>query len=223
MKHYVYKIEDSITNEFYFGSRTCKCNPSNDKYMGSMQTWKPNKLNLTKTILCDEFLNREDAILMEAQLISEHINNPLNRNYYIPNKGFHTVGYGYWTGKTGPNTGKKHTYEVKEKQRIMMLGTTHSEETKNKMSKSHMGLIKTSEHRKKLSKSLKGKPKSINHIQKLSECHKIPVLQYDKNYNLIKEWNGIIDAERTLKITHIIDVCKGRNKTAGGFIWKYKQ
>jgi hypothetical protein len=222
MKHYVYKIEDIITNEFYYGSRSCKCNPNDDKYMGSMQTWKPNKINLIKTILKDDFLTREDAILEESILISNGINDALNRNYHIPNKGFHTVGYGYWTGKVGPHFGFKHTEETKQKQKHMMLGTTHSDETKSKMSKKHIGKIKSIEHRENLRKALLGKKKSKNHIKKLSECHKISVLQYDLNDNLIKEWKGIIDAERQLGITHIIDVCKGRNKTAGGYKWKYK-
>ena len=50
MKHYVYKLEDKKTKEFYFGSRSCKCEIINDKYMGSPKTWKPNKDKLVKII-----------------------------------------------------------------------------------------------------------------------------------------------------------------------------
>ena len=43
MKHYVYRLDDIISGEFYFGSRTCNCEINCDTYMGSMKKWKPNK------------------------------------------------------------------------------------------------------------------------------------------------------------------------------------
>jgi hypothetical protein len=223
MYHYVYRLDLLETGEFYFGSRTCKCNPVDDVYMGSMTRWKPDKSKLKKTIINQLFLTREDALEEEARLIKENINNILIRNYYIPNKNFHTTGWGYWTGKIGPHKGHRHTDEVKERQRKMMLGTTHSDETKSKMSNSHKGKVKSVEHRLNLSKALSGKPKSNYHKKIISEVHKIPIIQYDKFGNFIKEWNGIIDAQRELNITHITDVCKGRTKSAGGYVWKYKK
>ena len=48
-RFYIYRIEEKFTKEFYWGSRTCKCVPKEDPYMGSMKTWKPNKENLIKT------------------------------------------------------------------------------------------------------------------------------------------------------------------------------
>jgi len=39
--HYVYKLKHKDTGEFYYGSRTCECNPELNDYMGSMTTWKP--------------------------------------------------------------------------------------------------------------------------------------------------------------------------------------
>lgn len=51
-----------------------------------------------------------------------------------------------------------------------------------------------------------------------------PVLQYDKNGNFIKEYPSIMDAERKTGIRHniICRVCKGKQRTSGGYIWKYK-
>lgn len=51
----------------------------------------------------------------------------------------------------------------------------------------------------------------------------IKVMQYDKNMNLIKIWDCIKDVERELGIfgTSISACCRGKRKTAGGFIWKY--
>jgi len=51
------------------------------------------------------------------------------------------------------------------------------------------------------------------------------VLQLDLNNNHIKTWMGIITASKELKINRctITDVCSGRKKTAGGYVWKYFQ
>lgn len=77
------------TGEFYFGSRTSKLHPTNDCYFGSMKVWKPNKKNLKKIILKEEFNNREDAIEYEKLIIKQFINDPLNRNYNIPHTNFY--------------------------------------------------------------------------------------------------------------------------------------
>ena len=49
------------------------------------------------------------------------------------------------------------------------------------------------------------------------------VLQFDKNGNFIKKWTTIKDVEIELGIpnSNIVKCCKGKRKTAGGFIWKY--
>lgn len=60
--------------------------------------------------------------------------------------------------------------------------------------------------------------------KKGKKYHIRPVLQYDKDGNFIREWDTITEAERTLNIAHKIwDVCQGKRKTCGGYIWKYKR
>jgi len=209
MNHYVYKIIDKKTKEFYIGSRSCKCNVDDDNYLGSPIHWKPNKNRLQKEIIKDNFINRKGAFKYEAALIIKNLDNPLNMNYHIPGIGFTMIG-------------KKHTEQSKQKNREKHLGKVCSEETKRKMSESHKGKIKSKEHRKNLSKSLTGKIVSKEHANHISEALKIPVLQYDMNMNFIKEWAGQIDIKRKLGINHIGDCCKGKTKSAGGFIWKFK-
>ena len=48
------------------------------------------------------------------------------------------------------------------------------------------------------------------------------VNQYDLKGNLIKSWNSIIEVEINLSInnSNITSVCKGKRKTAGGYIWR---
>ena len=51
-----------------------------------------------------------------------------------------------------------------------------------------------------------------------------PVLQFNLQGNLIKEWPSVSKVEEEMGITHISDCCLGRYgyKTAKGFIWRYK-
>ena len=50
----------------------------------------------------------------------------------------------------------------------------------------------------------------------------IPILQFTKDGTLIKEWSSAHEAYRQLGISHICQCCKGRRKSAGGFVWRYK-
>lgn len=48
------------------------------------------------------------------------------------------------------------------------------------------------------------------------------VYQYDKENNLIKRWDSMMDIQRALGIqaSKISMVCSGKRKTAGGFLWR---
>lgn len=98
-------------------------------------------------------------------------------------------------------------------------------EQKNKISLSKKGheCYNDIERNKKISKALKGIPQTY-HIESVIKAKSIPVLQYNKQGNLIKEWFSGKEAARTLKLQQagINGACKGKYKSAGGFIWKYK-
>lgn len=55
--------------------------------------------------------------------------------------------------------------------------------------------------------------------------HSIPIVQYDLEGNKIKEWEGMKVASESLGIgkTNISACCRGKAKTAGGYIWRYKK
>ena len=91
--------------------------------------------------------------------------------------------------------GTKLSIEIKDKIRNSKLGTKHSKETKEKMSEMRIG--------KTTSKT---------------------VLQFDIDGNFIKEWSSGRQASLELKIcySHINKLLNGCGKTAGGFIWKFK-
>ena len=53
------------------------------------------------------------------------------------------------------------------------------------------------------------------------------LLQYSKDGEFIREWQGSREVERELDINHsdIIQCCRGnpKYKSAGGFVWRYKE
>lgn len=84
------------------------------------------------------------------------------------------------------------------------------------------------EVRKKISKTLTGRslpPRSQKHIEALRAAspNKKSVKQFTKDGELVKIWDCVSDAARALNVSqaNISDCCKGCQKSAKGFIWKY--
>lgn len=121
---------------------------------------------------------------------------------------------------------KNKIFSLKTRKKISDFhkGKIVSKETRLKMSNSQIGRKMSKEAKLKMSLARKGKVNSIETNKKISERMKIPVLQFDKNNNFIKEWCCADVAGKTLNIQpcHIAGVCKNKRKTIGGFIWKYK-
>jgi hypothetical protein len=114
MFYYIYKLIHKETGEFYFGSRKSKVEPEKDiAYQGSMVRWKPDKSLLDKVILKSDFLIYEDLIHYEIQIILQHKNDPLNRNYSIPNSKFFLTKSEDTIGEKNGFYGKHHTVEHK--------------------------------------------------------------------------------------------------------------
>lgn len=103
------------------------------------------------------------------------------------------------------------------------LGKKHSQETKNKISLARIGIKYSAEVN--IKKGRKGRV-SINKgkFGKYSSKSK-PLIQYDLNHNIIKEWNCGADVKRELGYSAgcISLVCNGKIKSYKKYIWKYKQ
>jgi len=82
----------------------------------------------------------------------------------------------------------------------------------------------------KIGKALKGKSKPKGFGEKVSKSNKgiirnnKKICQYDLEGNLIQEWESGREAWRQLGIHYgsISSCCKGKTKTAGGYIWRFK-
>jgi len=107
-----------------------------------------------------------------------------------------------------------------------LKGNKHSEHKKGK-EHGNYGKTKSKEHKQRL-KGIKKPGVSIAHTgvkkPKISEVKSKPVLQYTLENIIIKEWPSAVDASIILniKVASICNTLKGRAKTSGGFIWKYK-
>ena len=72
---------------------------------------------------------------------------------------------------------------------------------------------------------------NLNHIEQemwtdeLRASISKPVLQFSKDGEFISEYFGAREAARLLDIvpSSIIECCNKKRKSAGGFIWKYKE
>lgn len=62
-----------------------------------------------------------------------------------------------------------------------------------------------------------------NKIKIISQTASKSVSQYDLQGNFIQQFESLSAAARSLNVasTHIAEVCKGKRKTAYGYIWKY--
>lgn len=115
-------------------------------------------------------------------------------------------------------------------------GRIVSEETKQKISESHKAKQLSDEHKRNISESLSGENNPMygrQHTEetknKMSENHadyngsknpkakKIYCVELDKVFDTIKE----CAEELNINYTNIINVCRGRQKTAGGYHFIY--
>jgi len=131
------------------------------------------------------------------------------------------------------NLGKHHSEETKIKISESNKGKIVSEETRLKKSKSMLGRKNTIQQNINISKGLIGKKKSKQHIENMMKNRvKIieatikalskPINQYDLEGNFIKEWSSQTEAKKYYKCD--INSClRERQKTAGGFKWRYKK
>lgn len=106
-------------------------------------------------------------------------------------------------------------------------GYVHSNETLKKISEATKGKSKPFGFGDKISKWLKSKPKTVSHRKKLSEGKLnsgSKIIQYSKLGEYNKTWDNIDMVAKTLQVSResIAGCCRGKSKTAHGYIWRYE-
>ena len=114
----------------------------------------------------------------------------------------------------GNTLGRRLSKETREKLSISHLGLGHSLEVRRRIQKSHKGL----------NTWMKGRKSSKETKEKISKALKIPIIQYSLMGEMIKEWDSTKSASKELSIhnTDISQNLRQERKSAGGFIWRYK-
>lgn len=185
-------------------------------------------------------LDHNDWEPLETKWIQHYTD--LGYNVVNQNKGgggpeFHTK---YTCDKISKSkTGQKYPKEHGEKLSKAFKGRTVSKEVREKISKSSKGISRNKgkkpllgkhpslETRQKMSKpksSTINMKKSVEVAHKIAIAHHKPIIQYDLNNNLIKEWSSVKEAAESLMKNNggISSALTGVNKTAYGYIWRYK-
>ncbi len=166
-------------------------------------------------------LTKEEAEQKEIELIAFYKSNKRSFGYNI------TAG-GHYQGMLPEETKKKISKSH--------IGMQYDEVFRKKQSelklgnKNRLGQKQSEECKKKISEKNKGKyagDKNYfhSHIFSGKDNHNSKaVARYDLSGNLIdiKESANLYAIEmRLINASHISDVCKGRRKTAYGYVWKY--
>lgn len=100
-------------------------------------------------------------------------------------------------------------------------GKKRPKEVRDKISKSKMGNKLPESVKKKISKTLTGKKQS----EKTKRKRYKPVVQLDLEHNIIREFDYLRKAAKAVNGNPgpISNVCKGKQKTAYGYKWQYKE
>ena len=200
----VYMHINKINNKFYIGitgqQAEQRWGSNGSNYSTQAYFWNAIQKygwdNFEHIILLDQ-LTKEEACKIEVLLIA--LLNTQNPNY----------GYNIRGGGDGGT-----------------LGLRMSDETKNKISESLKG-------RQAWNKGIKmpprkqtsdvGRKNTSGEKRNTTGSRAKKVIQYDLDCNFIRIWSSMSEASRILNIDHacISDCCRGKQKTAGGFIWRY--
>lgn len=250
--HKIYSLIDPNTNKVrYIGFTELTLNKRLNYHLKEAKNPKSNpthKINWLRKLLKENKIpliilieETENYIEKEIFWISE----------YIKNGEELTNGTTGGDGRKGPlpesakkklseiNKGKSPTLETREKISKANKGREFSEdhkqklrkpksiETRKRMSESRKGNSLSSKTKEKISQKLKGRifPGQLDQLSKARENRKLKeVEQYNKNLDLLKIYPSSQEAEKItgIKSNLIRDTCNGNQKTAGGFIWRYK-
>ena len=175
-------------------------------------------------------INSDDTYNLKDPLLNEH-NDYVKSKLSKINTGENNPNYGNkWSDKQrkkmsesrkGKNWeelyGKKKSDEMKKEAAERKKGSTQSDETKEKIRKSNIGdknpAYGKGDRQRGDKNPMYGKPAK----------HRRVVIQFDKQGNLIKEYDFINQVvECGFNAGNVAMAAKGKLKSAGGYIWKYK-
>lgn len=234
----IYKIENTITHKVYIG-QSCDIYTRWQHHIGRLKIGKHYNSHLQKS--WDKYGSENFSFEILERCNKEQIDN--RERFYIKKYNSTNYEYGY-NLESGGSLYKTHSEETKRKISEGNKGKTCSDESKKRMSEiqkvAQRGKKLSDVTKRKIGEALKGRVYSDETIEKFRELHKRENLSYEtrkkiseaaykkviqltKDGNIVAEFDAIKFAEESTGInhSHISNVCKGKRKTAGGYIWKY--
>ena len=155
-----------------------------------------------------EILEKVETLALASQrerYWQEELNYKVDRSTYINSLANQVVA-----------TKAAQTKEIKEKRKAtMQISEVFKDSIKN-----NARLLQ----RKEVIDKRKESYKNSKARKEVYDRKKIPVLQFNKAGDFIKEWTSGTEASKALGLyyTTVGACCRGYIKSAGGFIWKYK-
>jgi len=205
---YVYRLDNPITGEFYFGYRKANKIPSHLD-LPNYKTSAPKVTNTFEVFewkILAEFYDGDDAYDHEQLTIYENWDNPL-----LLNKSCF-----YGKGKFNRNN-TSPSIETRLKVSKSMLGIKNTEQHNKNISISNTGKTRTPEQNKRNSNDRKGKTASDETKEKMSNSHKGTPKSEQHRLNMCKPKPRIecpycnkIGANGLMKRYHF-DNCKLKN------------
>jgi hypothetical protein len=221
--YFIYLHKNPINGEIiYIGIGANKYRPFNFNERNPIWKRYVSKHGEPQVEIIHENLSKKEACKLEIKYINQY-GRRLDNSGTLCNISI---------GGEGGNKGIIWTDEQNKSRAESRRGYKHSEETKNKMRNKKLGKPLSKEHRKKISesrlgvkqpnisKALTGKKQSIEEIKKRYK----PVLQIDKQGNIIQEYESVTSACKAIKrdMAGLSNTLLGKQKTCGGYFWKYK-
>ena len=242
----IYKITNIITNDFYIGSAVnfknrkwshlCSLRKNKHKNQFVQNSW--NKYGEDAFIFeIIEVVDKKENLITREQYWIDNLSptfnfakiagSPLGVKHTVKSKLNMSLAHigqsfeerGHKIDCNCPicnhKSGKDSPRYIPREERICACGCKKSFISMTTSSKKYI-----SGH----NKSQLGRKKTKEEIEKQRKRILIQISQYDLNGNFIRDWNGGIEAAKELKIDKGgISAClRGRTKTSGKYIWKYK-
>jgi hypothetical protein len=165
---------------------------------------------------CEEFLLLEREIYWKLHYL-KLVENNFNKVLFTQiNDGKGGSRSEETKKKIGLSNSKPKPEGFGEKVKEIHKGRKQSIESIIKRAESNRGQKRSSQTKENISKSLKGKPKPYQ--------NKI-VNQFTINGDFIKQYESITQASQISGVGYCVisHCCRGKGKTSGGYIWKFKE
>jgi hypothetical protein len=167
---------------------------------------------LCHMLLCEMYYNSKD-LWYALFLMSINKNKKFYQKYKVSSREYERIKMEWNKHSKGRKKPKNFGDKIRSEERNKKIGLSNSKPKPKGFGESQ-------------SKKIKGKPKPKGFGDLVTKNKSKPVIQFDLQKNFIKEWPNAITASKFLNINCSTIAGNARNnginKTAGGYIWKYK-